>query len=126
MARGFLFWYAAATLLALSFQLPVVDAQRRWSNMSVFEFPFLQTHDAGTGYLVDDNNVVLHWTKTQPGDFKTQLECGARSFDLRPTLVSGTLYMHHGPIAVFKPLAEALNGTGRHKRGRDGTGTLCL
>lgn len=74
-------------------------------------FPFVMTHDAGTGYLkpedlVDD--VVYAWTKTQNVNVTEQLNCGARAFDWRPQFNGSLLGFHHGPVFVPHAMSDAV------------------
>ena len=71
------------------------------------QFPFVMTHDSGTGYL--DDAPTGWWTKTQTVGLGGQAQCGARAFDLRPHVnADGTVVFHHGTVAVQKSLAEAV------------------
>lgn len=82
------------------------------------QYPFIMTHDSGTGYLSSltslDNEqklggVVNDWAQTQTTGFGGQLACGARAFDLRPYETDdGDLIMHHGDIKVDYPLTDAV------------------
>lgn len=96
--------------LIMSVRLNGVVAQQQFANISLFRFPFIMTHDSGTGYLTSDN-VVNKWAKTQSDGFTSQLECGARAFDVRPKLVAGTLYMAHGVVTVNVPISSVLEET---------------
>ena len=57
----------------------------------------IMSHDSGTGYL-KYKDIVSDWAKTQPFGFFEQLECGARSFDIRPLYHEEKLLMHHGEV----------------------------
>eukprot|EP00466_Bigelowiella_natans_P004552 jgi/Bigna1/42626/e_gw1.66.33.1 len=70
------------------------------------QWPMILTHDAATGYL--KNGLVDNWAKTQDGGLAEQLDCGARSFDLRPHLQDGKLEMHHGDIVVPHEFKDAM------------------
>ena len=71
------------------------------------QFPFVMTHDSGTGYLGGDP--TDWWTKTQTVGLGGQAQCGARAFDLRPHVnADGTVVLHHGPVVVQKALKDAV------------------
>jgi hypothetical protein len=72
---------------------------------------FLMSHDAATGYINTNRftNVVYNWVITQKGNLTDQLNCGARAFDLRPTLDNNDLYFNHGPIEIKTPFKTAIN-----------------
>lgn len=88
------------------------------------ETGFIMTHDSATGYL-DGNGNSDAWMKTQtaahcahgaqsPGtdcsfSFADQLDCGARAFDLRPTVQpGGVLMMHHDFLVPDTLLSTAV------------------
>lgn len=89
----------------------------------------LYAHDAATGYIsaTGDNTIVLPGapsdvfgiisndgprkkalSQNQVGDFKAQLDCGARGLNVRPQVHDGRLVMHHGFVAVDTLFATAL------------------
>ena len=83
---------------------------RPWlADLPINRWPVVQAHDAATGYLAATNiieDVVYAWTRTQGGNFTSQLACGARSLDWRPAIATDSktnsteLVFHHGPITI--------------------------
>merc|ERR1719253_1050984 len=71
------------------------------------------THDAATSYYGETcswKHLKANYVVTQsPGSLATQLDCGARAFDLRPFVHNGRLIMHHGPARIDHDLASALS-----------------
>ena len=92
--------------------LPSAGAVRYDTSVPVNAWPFIETHDAATGYLPDGGVVksqLMRWTKTQTTGTSGQLECGARAFDWRPEVdKGGTVYMHHGGVEVKTPMKSAV------------------
>ena len=74
------------------------------------QYGMIQTHDSATGELDEARDKILaRWSRTQHGGIIDQLNCGARSLDYRPYLSKdGTLYAHHGPTVIYKPMRETL------------------
>ena len=76
------------------------------------EWPMLMANDAATTYL---RGGLLHpintWAKTQPsGGLPGLLDCAARAFDWRPTLLAnGTLAMHHAFDVIEESMGAALD-----------------
>jgi len=70
----------------------------------------IQSHDSATGEILEERDkIIVKWTRTQEGTIVQQLDCGTRALDYRPFLhENGTLYAHHGPSVIFKPLEETL------------------
>jgi hypothetical protein len=70
--------------------------RRPWlANLPFNQFPMLQSHDAGTGYLNYSTgdpvtDIINRFTKTQEEPITGQLDCGARAFDWRPYLDPAT------------------------------------
>lgn len=63
----------------------------------------IMAHDAATGYLPDNGDLVYAWAQTQQPSstaFTTQLNCGVRVFDLRLEVHDGALRFHHGPVHI--------------------------
>lgn len=84
---------------------------RPWlASSGLNQWPMLQAHDAGTGYLQPDGiitDVVYRFTKTQSGNVTSQLNCGIRAFDWRPSLTGDTLGFAHGPVFVNHSMESA-------------------
>eukprot|EP00928_Gymnodinium_smaydae_P061310 TRINITY_DN45418_c0_g1_i1.p1 TRINITY_DN45418_c0_g1~~TRINITY_DN45418_c0_g1_i1.p1 ORF type:complete len:470 (+),score=62.51 TRINITY_DN45418_c0_g1_i1:109-1410(+) len=87
------------------------------AGVPLVEFPFVMAHDAATGYNKHETCNVVHqvnnYAVTQPkGGFITQLECGARSLDLRP-LVTGDkeddIIFHHSTIQFDKSFSQGID-----------------
>lgn len=75
------------------------------------QYPFIEAHDAATGYLEPEHlvqRIIYDWTKTQSGSMGEQLDCGARAFDWRPRKENGTLVFHHGSVTVPHAHVSAL------------------
>lgn len=78
------------------------------NHLPLNRFGFVRSHDAATGYLVDNgykSEIINKWTRTQTENITTQLNCGMRAIDWRPILVNNTVYMHHGQVTV--PIRQA-------------------
>jgi len=91
------------------------------------EWPMVYTHNAGTGYLLEDGSNVfvresassvyesaspsklVDLARNQVGGFYEQLECGARALNVRPQVHEGELKMHHGDVGVDVTLSLALD-----------------
>lgn len=90
----------AAGLIAYS----AAELHRPWlANAGLNQWPMLQAHDAGTGYLEPSTliqDIVYKFTKTQFGNVSSQLGCGVRAFDWRPSLQGSVLGFAHGPVFV--------------------------
>lgn len=73
-------------------------------------FPMIMSHDAGTGEMVEQrDHIVADWAKTQNASLVEQLNCGARSFDYRPSIGhDGAIYPHHSGVVIRKPMKESL------------------
>lgn len=109
----------AITLAALACLPPRAHAELRpplrrptLQDAPLNTFPFLQSHDAGTGYLRDADvltDVVYRFTRTQAGNVTSQLDCGVRAFDWRPSLDagSGALGFAHGAVFVNHSMRDA-------------------
>lgn len=100
---------AAAALLCLS-----ASCAKNPNTTVLNEWPMLMVHDAATTYLREGdllNKTVLDWTITQPQGIGTagELDCGARGFDWRPSLVGGKLVMHHGSVTINYPMGAAVD-----------------
>lgn len=84
---------------------------RPWlTDVGLNQWPMLQAHDAGTGYLTPDGvleDIVYRFTKTQFGNVSSQLDCGVRAFDWRPSLTGGVLGFAHGPVFVNHSMESA-------------------
>jgi len=65
-------------------------------------------HDAGTGYL-KGQSLTNDWFKTQNGNLSQQLDCGARSLDIRPSYQNGSIHMHHGIVEINTNLSTGLD-----------------
>ena len=102
----------APPLLVLLVLTGSVLAAKDPNHTLIHEWPMLMAHDAATTYLPSG---LLHpintWAKTQPdGGLPGLLDCGARAFDWRPTLLAnGTLAMHHAFKVIDMSLDVALN-----------------
>ena len=70
------------------------------------QFPFIITHDAGTGYL--GSNPIDWWSKTQSTGLGGQAHCGARAFDIRPLSSGSKITFHHADISIDKLLTDAV------------------
>ena len=97
------------TLLTVAFrEIPMI---RPWlSDVGLNQWPMLQAHDAGTGYLRPDDvrqDIVFRFTKTQEGNMTSQLSCGIRAFDWRPSLQGESLGFAHGPVFVNHSMQSA-------------------
>ena len=77
-------------------------------SVPINQFPFVMTHDAGTGYM--NGGVVSWWAKTQSTGLGGQANCGARAFDIRPLVIGNghPITFHHADIAVDKALVDAV------------------
>jgi len=66
----------------------------------------ITSHDAATSYFTGKTcegvaTEESDWLVTQtPGTWKSQLDCGARAFDLRLLSKNGRLVTHHGAIGI--------------------------
>jgi hypothetical protein len=94
----------AALVIALNL-LCWADAVQ-YTDMLLREYPMVLSHDAGTGYLPTEDNIVYNYGKNQNGGLIEQLDCGARALDIRPFRTdAGELKMHHGfrelPYLIF-------------------------
>jgi len=96
------------------------------NDMLMSDVSMVMTHDAATGYMEIPWYVKLSpiswaamnelhaWTKTQTGGFAQQLDCGARAFDLRPSMKhpksgKGPLVFCHGDVIVDKTVESAID-----------------
>ncbi|CAE7340507.1 HERC1 [Symbiodinium natans] len=67
---------------------------------------FLMTHDSATGYIGKKDIIFSKFAQAQFVNLKTQLDCGARAFDLRLAQHDGKIYFHHGETPVFNWLSQ--------------------
>ena len=68
-------------------------------DIPINEYPFIMSHDAGTGYI-EYNSLLSNWSKTQSGGLYSQLECGVRSFDIRPKIIDNKFKIYNQYIDV--------------------------
>uniref|UniRef100_A0A0G4GD34 Phosphatidylinositol-specific phospholipase C X domain-containing protein n=1 Tax=Chromera velia CCMP2878 TaxID=1169474 RepID=A0A0G4GD34_9ALVE len=94
-------------------------AQSNRDEIPFWNFPLIMAHDAGTGYLeYKKMNPAVRWSKTQKEGVTSQLNCGARAFDIRPRVTeTGEVIMHH-TVSIYKPVvdvvAEAIDWLSQH------------
>ena len=92
------------------------------ADLPLNQLPMLQAHDTGTSYLRASSaitDVLYRFTRTQDADNVTMLlDCGARSFDWRPSLTGGVLGFAHGPVFINHSMeaaaAEVVAWAGAH------------
>lgn len=82
------------------------------ADLPLSHWPMLGAHDAGTGYLNASTgsalpDLISKFAKTQAGGITSQLDCGARSFDWRPSLLGGALVFSHGAVYVNHSMEAA-------------------
>jgi len=65
------------------------------------ESPFLMTHDSATGFISGYDLFDHAFGQAQAVGLKEQLDCGARSFDLRLVKTGGEIHFHHGETAIL-------------------------
>ena len=53
--------------------------------------------------------ICINVISTSSVNLPAQLDCGSRSFDYRPYYSDGTLYAHHGPYVVRKPMSDVFS-----------------
>lgn len=110
--KGFLFIALFSLILAAT--LSDNSNDKRW-NRYLNTVAMIQSHDSVTGEISNElwqENILNRFVKTQSNTIVEQLDCGARSLDLRPYLAAidgGTLYAHHGAIIVDKKLEDTLD-----------------
>lgn len=80
----------------------------------LIQWPMIMTHDAATSYYAKETctlvKAVANYVMTQvPGSFTSQLECGARAFDLRLKAEGSDLITHHGAVSINKKVSDILN-----------------
>jgi len=79
-------------------------------SVAMQEVPWLMSHNAATGYLETGTDVLSLYGKNQVGTFASQLDCGARSLDLRPRLrTTGDLEFYHGYLAIEQSFGESMD-----------------
>lgn len=79
-------------------------------------FPMIMSHDAASGEIIPErDHIITKYAVTQEGGLVDQLNCGARSFDYRPQVVTNpknssesVIFAHHGGIVVHVPMATSL------------------
>jgi hypothetical protein len=75
----------------------------------------IMPHDAATSYYADKTcegvaTAESDWVMTQnPGTWTSQLNCGARAFDLRLLSNDGQLIAHHGSVDIKVKVSDLLN-----------------
>ena len=112
LRSGLLHGYARMSAVLLVAAVRVTLAAKDPNRTLVHEWPMIMAHDSATTYL---RSGLLHpinrWGKTQPdGGLPGLLDCGARAFDWRPTLLTnGTLAMHHAFDIIEKSMDEAVD-----------------
>ena len=83
-----------------------------YAALPLTQWPMLLTHDAATGYLQPSLDPRVPWAQTQVASnqaFTSQLNCGARAFDVRPHVNNkGDLVFHHGDVEVNQDAEAAL------------------
>eukprot|EP01043_Picozoa_sp_COSAG02_P009355 COSAG02_NODE_316_length_24889_cov_9.418556_3_plen_318_part_00 len=113
--RSILYMVRVTPGLLIMLSCSLQGARARDPNTTVLnEWPMIMVHDAATTYLREGhllNKTVLDWTITQPPvGTAGELNCGARGFDWRPTLLDGgKLVMHHGSVTIDYPMEGAID-----------------
>ena len=83
-----------------------------YSDVPLTSWPMLMTHDAATGYMQGSLDPRVVWGQTQPSStqaFTSQLDCGARAFDMRPHVTKkGDLVFHHGDVEVSQDAEKSI------------------
>ena len=97
----------ARFLLSLGLVAALAQGMKDVNTTLLSAWPMVHAHDAATTYL--ESGVVNDWAKTQQdGGVSSMLDCGARSFDWRPSYDGDTLTMHHGDISIDYAMSDAL------------------
>ncbi|GBG26442.1 Hypothetical Protein FCC1311_026632 [Hondaea fermentalgiana] len=120
---------AAVALGACTVIAQGLEAGIELEGAMLVDWPMVATHNAGTGYLTEENAFVLPGNdvietglnllsnaeqilvdvaKNQRGNFGEQLDCGARALVIRPRSLDGRLIMHHNAVGVNVTLDLAL------------------
>jgi len=79
------------------------------------QWPMIMSHDAATSYFTGKTcegvaTAESDWVVTQsPGSWLSQLNCGARAFDLRLLSKNSRLISHHGAVDINVGVAHLLS-----------------
>jgi len=79
-------------------------------------YPMIMSHDAASGEIIEArDHIITKYAATQVGGLVDQLNCGSRSFDYRPQIVTNPkntseriIFAHHGGVVIHVPMASSL------------------